>query len=90
MTVLAIVFQHWRVAAFVGVCVAGLGLYQLGHHDARQQAAVAAAEAAAKAIQHREKIDGKIGGMDAYGLCLELGGLRDECAQLRRVESNPR
>lgn len=80
--------QHWRVAAAIGVCLIGLGLYTLGKHDARQQVAVEAAEATAKAIQKRADVDEEIIGMDSYRLCLQLGGLRDECEQLRRLEAD--
>ena len=81
--------SHWRVAALIGACLAGLGLYTLGKHDGRQQAAMAAAEATAKAIQKRAKIDDAITGLDVRGLCLELGGGVSDCDQLRRFQSNP-
>jgi len=81
--------NHWRVATLIGACLAGLGLYALGKHDGRQQAAMAAAEATAKAIQKRADVDEKIIGMDSYRLCLELGGMRGDCDQLRRFQSNP-
>ncbi len=54
----------------------------------RQRSAVVAAEATAKAIQKRADVDEKIIGMDSYRLCLELGGLRDECEQLRWLEAD--
>ncbi len=55
----------------------------------RQRAALDAAQATAKAIQERAKIDEKVGGLDVIGLCVELGGLQSDCEQLRRVEGNP-
>ncbi|MBC8717717.1 hypothetical protein [Ochrobactrum sp. Marseille-Q0166] len=43
----------------------------------RQRAALAVAEATAKAIQKRADIDEGVINMDAYRLCLELGGVRE-------------
>ncbi|SCD22810.1 putative membrane protein [Brucella inopinata] len=62
--------KHWRVLAAIGACLAGLGLYALGRHDGTQQAAVAAAEATARAIQKRADVDEKIIDMDSYQLCI--------------------
>ncbi len=56
----------------------------------RQRAAVAAAEATAKAIQKRADIDEKVINMDARRLCLELGGVREQCEQLRGLEADKR
>lgn len=82
------VLQHWRVVAAIGVCLIGVGLYALGKHDARQQVAMEAAEATAKAIQKRADVDEEIIGMDSVALCNELGGLPEQCEQLRRVEAD--
>ncbi len=74
------------LAAFLFV---GAG-YTYGTMKERQRAALAAAEATAKAIERRADVDEKIIGMDAYRLCLELGGVSDECEQLRRLEADRR
>lgn len=74
------------LAAFLFV---GAG-YTFGTMKERQRAALAAAQATAKALEKRADIDETIINMDAYRLCLELGGLRDECAKLRRLEGNSR
>lgn len=78
--------NHWRVVVAIACCLAGICLYQIGRHDGRQDAALDAAHAAAKAIQERETIDASIGDFDPYRLCIELGGLQSDCEQLRRVE----
>lgn len=80
--------NHWRVLTVIGVCLGAIGMYLLGKHDARQQAALDAAEATIEAIQKRAKVDEKIIGMDGVALCLELGGLQPDCEQLRRLEQN--
>lgn len=82
--------NNWRVAAVLGLCLVGLGLYWLGKHDGRQDAAIDAAKATAKAIQKRADIDEEVINMDARRLCLELGGLREQCDQLRGLETDKR
>ncbi len=79
--------------SFAAVLAAFLFLgagYTYGTMKERRRAALAAAEATAKAIERRTDIDETIISMDAYRLCLELGGVREQCEQLRRVEGNPR
>ena len=39
------------------------------------------------AYQKRNAIDGKVRDMDAVAVCVELGGLPDECQQLRWLGS---
>lgn len=72
------------VAAFL---ILGAG-YTYGTMKERQRAALAAAEATAKAIQKRTKIDEEIIGMDSYRLCIKLGGLQSDCEQLRGMETD--
>ncbi len=74
------------VAAFL--LLAAGNLY--GAMKERQRAAVAAAEATAKAIQKRADIDEEVINMDARRLCLELGGVREQCDQLRGLEADKR
>ncbi|KAB2801618.1 hypothetical protein F9L06_08035 [Brucella anthropi] len=88
MGILGFILSHWRVFSVIACFLAGLGLYALGHNDGRQDAALDAAKAAANAIQKRANVDEEIIGMDAVALCLELGGLRDECRKLRRMEAD--
>ncbi|WP_158279435.1 hypothetical protein [Falsochrobactrum shanghaiense] len=90
MSALAFFTSHWRVLALIGACLAAIGLYQLGKRDGRQDAALEAARATAKAISQRANIDEKIIGMDSYRLCIELGGLQPDCEQLRGLQGNPR
>ncbi|WP_043062299.1 hypothetical protein [Brucella anthropi] len=83
--------KHGRVFAVLAGLLAGLGLYTLGRHDGKQQAAVAAAEATAKAVQKRVDIDENIIGLDSYRLCIELGGgVQCNDIELRGVEGDPR
>ena len=63
--------------------------YTIGKHDGRQQAAVAALEADVDAYVKREGIDHEVDGMERYRICLDLGGLPNDCEQLRGVEEAP-
>ncbi|MFK4825561.1 hypothetical protein ACI0FM_12315 [Paenochrobactrum sp. BZR 588] len=74
--------QH-ITGAIIGGAVSGLFFYALGVHDGKQQAALKAAEAINQAIQNRAGINETINNMDAERLCVELGGVRDQCEQLR-------
>ena len=78
----------YSLAAVLAAFLLAAGGYAYGTIKERQRTAVAAAEATAKAIQKRADVDEEIIGMDSYRLCLQLGGLRDECEQLRRVETD--
>ncbi|GGB10276.1 hypothetical protein GCM10011491_42800 [Brucella endophytica] len=84
--------KYWQIGAgtAVGALLAAGPVYLYGAAQGRQQAALSAAEATVKAIQQRGDVDEKIIDMDGYRLCLELGGVPDECDQLRRVEADQR
>ena len=75
-------FQH-IIGAVIGGAVSGLFFYALGQHDGKQDAALKAAQAVTQAIQNRAGINEEVGNMDSYSLCRELGGVRDQCEQLR-------
>lgn len=72
--------------AALGALVASGPAYLYGKHDGRQQAAVARLEADVDAYVKREGIDHEVDGMDRYRICLDLGGLPNDCEQLRGVE----
>jgi hypothetical protein len=72
--------------ALVGALVVAGPVYLYGKHQGRQEAAVAALEASIKAIQKREDIDHEVDRADLIDICVELGGVRDDCRdQLRGV-----
>ena len=75
-------FQH-IIGAVIGGAVSGLFFYALGTHDGKQQAAMKAAQAVTLAIRNRAGINERIDNMDSVALCVELGGVRDQCEQLR-------
>ncbi|MBX8824764.1 hypothetical protein [Ochrobactrum sp. SFR4] len=80
-------FQH-ITGAVIGGAVSGLFFYALGKYDGKQDAALKAAQAVTQAIQNRAGINETINNMDSVALCVELGGVRDQCEQLRRLAEN--
>lgn len=78
----------YSLAALVAAFLLLAGGYAAGTIKERQRAAVAAVEATSKAILKRVNIDEKIIGMDAVTLCLELGGVPQQCNELRGLEAN--
>ncbi|KAB2663399.1 hypothetical protein F9K91_18450 [Brucella tritici] len=80
----------YSLAALMAAFLLAAGGYAAGTIKERQRSAVAAAVASAKAIQKRASIDEKIIGMDAVVLCNELGGVPEQCNELRRLEADQR
>ncbi|WP_075657623.1 hypothetical protein [Pseudochrobactrum sp. B5] len=76
------------IGAVIGGAVSGLFFYALGVHDGKQDAALKAAQAVTQAIQNRAGINETINNMDGVALCVELGGVRDQCEQLRGMAEN--
>ncbi|MGB3536779.1 MAG: hypothetical protein WBA42_01330 [Mesorhizobium sp.] len=72
--------------AAMGALVAAGPAYLYGKHEGRQQAAVARLEADVSAHIKREGIDHEVDGMERYRICLDLGGLPNDCGQLRGVD----
>ena len=69
--------------AALGALVAFGPAYLYGKHEGRQQAAVAAVKAVAQAYKDRSDENETVDALDRAALCIELGGLPDECAKLR-------
>lgn len=65
--------------ALVGALFASGPAYLYGEHHGRQQAAVAALNASLQAIQKRKDIDDEVDRADLVNICVELGGLLDDC-----------
>lgn len=72
--------------AALGALLAAGPVYLYGKHEGRQQAAVAALEASVKAYKDRNHENAAVEALDPLALCVELGGLPDDCrAELRRL-----
>lgn len=72
-------------AACVALTVATA--FGAGYVKGKVSGRVAALADTVEAYQKREGIDHEISGWDRVRLCVELGGLRDECEQLRGLEA---
>lgn len=81
--------QH-ITGAVIGGAVSGFFFYALGIHDGKQDAALKVAQAVTQAIQNRAGINETINNMDGVALCVELGGVRDQCEQLRGLAEDQR
>jgi len=62
-----------------------MAAFASGYWQGRQHGYEATLKAAISAYQSREKINDKVQNMDAAALCLALGGLPVECADIMRV-----
>lgn len=72
--------------AAVAALLALWGSYTLGKHAARQEAAVSAAKAVAKAYKDRSDENTTVDALDRVQLCVALGGRLSDCrAELRRM-----
>jgi len=61
-----------------------IAAFSTGYMAGRNHGRVATLEAAVKAHQTRERINRETENMDAAALCLALGGLPVECADIMR------
>lgn len=68
-----------------GLLVAFLPAFALGKYEGRHLERQAVIQRSIQAYQKRERIDHDVSGLDAVRLCLELGGLPEQCEQLRRL-----
>ncbi|THF54755.1 hypothetical protein [Ollibium composti] len=72
--------------AALGALVASGPAYLYGAHAGRQQAAVAALEAVTQAYKDRTDENEAVEALNPGALCVELGGMPDDCAaELRRL-----
>ncbi|MGB3899415.1 MAG: hypothetical protein WA973_12750 [Mesorhizobium sp.] len=72
--------------AALGAIIASGPAYLYGAHAGRQQAAVAALESVSKAYKDRTDENEAVEALNPGALCVELGGMPDDCAaELRRL-----
>jgi len=64
--------------------------FTTGYFSGRQHGREAALKAAVQAYQTRNRIDENVQNMDGVALCMALGGLRGQCADLMRGGSQNR
>lgn len=68
------------------VAIVLVGTYAYGHYVGYSEGKVEQLKASVEAYKTRDKVDEEVSGLNSVQLCIELGGLRDDCNQLRGVE----
>lgn len=61
------------------------GSYHLGTRHEAQENTRRISEAIVEAKENRGSINGTVKDISAYDLCIKLGGLREQCSELRGV-----
>jgi hypothetical protein len=75
------------VGAFVLAVALIAGLYTFGYSSGRAAGRVEQLRDSVKAYEKRMGIDDDTNNLGRVDLCIELGGLRDECQQLRGLDA---
>lgn len=77
--------KYLVIAALGASAVAGVYFY--GHATGKQAGRVEQLEKSVQAEKDRKNVDQNIAGLDDYGLCVRVGGLPDDCEQLRGLDT---
>ena len=75
----------YLIIAAVGAS-AVVGIYFYGHATGKQAGRVEQLEKSVQAEKDRKNVDQTVAGLDDYELCVRVGGLPDDCQQLRGVD----
>jgi hypothetical protein len=79
-----------RWLAGIGFVLAILAsIYAKGRMDGRSSAKVEQLKATVEAFQNRQGVDDETSNLDSVALCIRLGGMPNECDQLRGVAKAP-
>lgn len=80
----------YRVGAILLVAAGVLfAVYAKGRQDGRQAGRVEQLHDSVEAYEKRGKIDNETDALDSRAVCIRLGGLPDDCDELRRVGEAP-
>lgn len=63
------------------------GVYFYGYSAGMRDGRVEQLEKSIQAEKDRKNVDQDIAGLDDYDLCIRVGGLPDDCGQLRGVDT---
>lgn len=75
-----------RIGAVVAIIGALTWSHALTYRSGAQSERVSRLKADVEAYSKREGIEHEVDDMERYRVCLDLGGLPDDCEQLRRLE----
>lgn len=73
----------WKLAA---VAVFAFGLTVAGYMKGRSDGKIEQLKGSVEAYQERGDIDNETRNLGDYGLCLRVGGLPDQCNELRGLD----
>lgn len=73
----------WKLVA---VAVFAFGLTMAGYMKGRSDGKIEQLKGSVEAYQERGDIDNETRNLGDYDLCLRVGGLPDQCDELRRLE----
>lgn len=65
-----------------------LGAYQYGRSIGKHEAKIQQLQADVDAHVKREEVHNEVSSMDRYAVCIDIGGLPDDCDELRRMEES--
>lgn len=78
--------RNWQGLA-VGIALGAASGLTIGYFKGRASVQISTLKETVKAHETRGKIEDDVSRRDAERLCLDLGGMRERCAELRRMEA---
>lgn len=73
---------------FAGAAVVFVGgVYWYGYSSGRNDGKIEQLEASIQAERDRKDVDKEVAGLDDYALCIRVGGLPEQCDELRRMDA---
>lgn len=73
---------------FIAITASLIGAYFYGHNAGKHEARIEQLQADVDAHVKREGIHNEVSAMDRYTVCIDIGGLPDDCNELRRLEES--
>lgn len=76
------------VGIFVVAVGSLLGTYWYGYSVGKHDAKIERLQADVDAHVKREGVHNEVSAMDRYAVCIDIGGMQDDCNELRRMEES--
>ena len=79
--------SRWLIFGIVAFVIALVSaLYGAGYYKGRSDGRISQLKATVQAHENRKSIDQAVDDLNGYDLCRDIGGLPDECAELRGLD----
>lgn len=78
-----------RFYFLAAICILCAGLIALGYLKGRSDGRVEVLNTTVRAYEKRSKVDNEVQDLSRFDLCVSLGGLPNECSQLRGLVKTP-